>query len=109
MAAGAKIASESISNIRTVASLSMEMDQFAKYVKIIKINCFDFLGQEKYMIARFKMEMSNVQRLSQKKIVFRGLVNSFSQAVPLLAYAVALGYGGYMVANKEIEYKEIVR
>lgn len=61
------------------------------------------------MIERFQKEMSNVERLSHKKIIFRGLVNSFSQAVPLLAYAVALGYGGYMVANKQIEYKEIVR
>lgn len=61
------------------------------------------------MIKRFIEEMSSVERLSQKKIIFRGLVNSFSQAVPLLAYAVALGYGGYLVATKQIEYKEIVR
>lgn len=61
------------------------------------------------MIERFTEEMRGVERLSRKKIIFRGLVNSFSQAVPLLAYAVALGYGGYMVASKEIEYKEIVR
>lgn len=61
------------------------------------------------MIERFTTEMMSVKRLSRKKIIFRGLVNSFSQAVPLLAYAVALGYGGYMVGSKEIEYKEIVR
>lgn len=61
------------------------------------------------MIERFTREMANVERLSRKKIIFRGLVNSFSQAVPLLAYAVALGYGGYMVAKEEIAYKEIVR
>lgn len=78
-------------------------------------NCFHYLnnilisGQEKYMIERFTKEMISVQQLSRKKIIFRGLVNSFSQSVPLLAYAVALGYGGYMVASKEIEYKEIVR
>lgn len=61
------------------------------------------------MIARFSEEMQRVEKQSRKKIIFRGLVNSFSQAVPLLAYAVALGYGGYMVANDEIHYKEIVR
>lgn len=61
------------------------------------------------MIERFTTEMRNVEWLSRKKIIFRGVVNSFSQAVPLFAYAVALGYGGYMVARNEIEYKEIVR
>lgn len=61
------------------------------------------------MIERFTKEMDCVERLSRKKILFRGLVNSFSQAVPLLAYAVALGYGGYMVGSNEIAYKEIVR
>lgn len=61
------------------------------------------------MIQRFVNEMVRVERLGRKKIIFRGLVNSFSQAIPLLAYAIALCYGGFMVANDEIHYKEIVR
>lgn len=61
------------------------------------------------MIKRFIDEMDRVEKLAFKKIFFRGLVNSFSQAVPFLAYAVALTYGGFMVANGEIHYKNIVR
>lgn len=87
MATATKIASESITNIRTVASLR----------------------QEKFMIQRFIDEMVRVERLGRKKIIYRGLVNSFSQAIPLLAYGVALCYGGFMVAYGEVHYKEIVR
>ncbi|XP_055307776.1 multidrug resistance protein homolog 65-like [Sitodiplosis mosellana] len=87
IAAGTKIASESIMNIRTVASLR----------------------QEEQMINRFMGEMERVEKLAFKKIFFRGLVNSFSQAVPFLAYAVALCYGGHLVAYGEIHYKNIVR
>lgn len=61
------------------------------------------------MISRFVSEMERVERLALKKIYFRGFVNSFSTAVPCLAYAVALYYGGLMVANDEIHYKNIVR
>lgn len=61
------------------------------------------------MIVRFVSEMERVEQLAGKKIRYRGLVNSFSQAIPLLAYGIALCYGGFMVANNEIHYKDIVR
>lgn len=61
------------------------------------------------MIKRFIDEMERVEKLAFKMISFRGLVNSFSQAIPFLAYTVALCYGGFMVANGEIHYKNIVR
>lgn len=61
------------------------------------------------MIVRFVNEMQRAEHLSKKKIMYRGLVNSFSQAIPLLAYAVALTYGGHMVAYGEIHYKHVVR
>lgn len=109
MAAATKIASESITNIRTVASLSMNEFTFIPKSIGTKFECFAHLGQEKFMIQRFVDEMVRVEGLGRKKIIFRGLVNSFSQAIPLLAYAVALCYGGFMVANDEIHYKEIVR
>lgn len=53
--------------------------------------------------------MEHVERLACKKVRFRGLVNSFSQAIPFLAYAIAFYYGGLMVANDEIHYKDLVR
>lgn len=74
--------------------------------------CFwllDNVGQEKHMIARFAVEMERVEKVARRKIIFRGLVNSFSQAIPFLAYTAALCYGGFMVANDEIHYKYIIR
>lgn len=53
--------------------------------------------------------MENVQRISRKKIILRGLLNSTTQAIPGLAYGFALAYGGYMVANDEIHYKYVIR
>lgn len=108
MAAATKIASESITNIRTVASLSKNQSILFRIISEIISNITN-LGQEKFMIQRFVDEMVHVERLGRKKIIFRGLVNSFSQAIPLLAYTVALCYGGFMVAYGEIHYKDIVR
>lgn len=68
-----------------------------------------FLGQEKSTIARFTREMENVHRIARKKIVWRGLLNSTTQAIPGLAYGFALSYGGYMVANGEMHYKYVIR
>lgn len=113
IAAGTKIASESIMNIRTVASLRKNMFLFHFYDFFETSRLIDrFItstGQEKQMINRFMVEMERVEKLAFKKIFFRGLVNSFSQAVPFLAYTVALCYGGFMVAYGEIHYKNIVR
>lgn len=61
------------------------------------------------MIARFASEMDRAEKVARRKIIFRGLVNSFSQAIPALAYIAALCYGGFMVANGEIHYKYIIR
>lgn len=68
-----------------------------------------FLGQEKSTIARFTREMENVQRIARKKIIWRGLLNSTTQAIPGLAYGFALSYGGYMVADGEMHYKYVIR
>lgn len=61
------------------------------------------------MIERYTNEMTRVERLIRKKIVWRGLVNSVAQSIPFLAYAVALCYGGYLVAVKEIEFQNVIK
>lgn len=61
------------------------------------------------MIARFVNEMNKVEIIAHKKAIWRGLINSISQAIPFLLYAIALTYGGYLVANDELHYKNIVR
>lgn len=54
--------------------------------------------------------MENVQRIARKKIVWRGLLNSTTQAISFgLTYGFALSYGGYLVANGEIHYKQVIR
>lgn len=68
-----------------------------------------FSGQEKSTILRFTTEMENVQKISRKKIIWRGLLNSITQTIPGMAYGVALAYGGFMVAEKEIHYKYVMR
>lgn len=45
----------------------------------------------------------------KKKNVWRGLVNSLGQVVPLLGYAVALYYGGLLVAKGEMHFKDIIK
>lgn len=53
--------------------------------------------------------MKNVQRIARKKTMWRGLLNSITQIIPGVAYGVGLCYGGFMVANNEIEYQSIIK
>ena len=53
--------------------------------------------------------MENVQRIARKKTMWRGLLNSITQVIPGVAYGVALCYGGFMVANDELHYKNVIR
>lgn len=61
------------------------------------------------MIERFMDEMFRVEKLIQKKIVWRGLVNSFAQTAPMLAYAYALYYGSHLIASKELHFKNVIK
>lgn len=66
-------------------------------------------GQEKHMIERYTNEMTNVETLIRKKIVWRGLVNSFAQTAPLIAYAYAFYYGSHLIASKELHFKNVIK
>lgn len=74
------------------------------YIEIIA-----HLGQEKYMIARYVNEINQVQSVVSKKIVWRGFVNSLAQSIPFFAYAVALYYGGLLIADGEIHFKNVIK
>ncbi|KAK8735750.1 hypothetical protein OTU49_005300 [Cherax quadricarinatus] len=82
-----KIAIESITNIRTVASLHKEQ-HFAK----------------KYSTALYKPHKDAL-----KKSHLRGAAFGFAQAIPFYAYAVAMFYGGYLVNIKEISYENVFK
>lgn len=40
---------------------------------------------------------------------FRGLVNSTGMSIPFFGYALALYYGGMMVANEGVHFKDIIK
>lgn len=61
------------------------------------------------MIDRFTIEMSKVELIAKRKMIWRGLINSTTQAIPILAYGVALYYGGILVSRGEIYYKSVIR
>lgn len=83
----AKIATESISNIRTVASLR----------------------QEPHIIARYCNQIAIVEKTIRRKLSLRGLVNSTGQSIPFFGYSLALYYGGMLVANEGIHFKNIIK
>lgn len=104
---GMKIASEAITNIRTVASLSK--CRGCSFTQSISHAFYKFIGQEQSMIERFTNEMEKVRKISRKKVAWRGVLNSIMQVIPGLAYGFGLSYGGYLVVNREIEYKNVIR
>lgn len=61
------------------------------------------------MIIRYVNEMKKVESIIRKKIIWRGLVNSTAQAIPFFAYAVALCYGGFLIAAGEIHFKNVIK
>ena len=61
------------------------------------------------MIERYVTEMTEVSTLIRKKIVWRGLVSASSESISILGYALALCYGGFLVANGEIHFKNIIK
>lgn len=61
------------------------------------------------MAKRFLIEMSKVEVLASKKAACRGVINSFSQSIPLFVYSIALTYAGFMVANEQIYFKNVIR
>lgn len=82
-----QIATEAITNIRTVGGLR----------------------REDYMIKKYNEEIRKVEDLIRQKVRWRGLINSSGQAFMFFAYAVALCYGGVMVSREEIPFQDIIK
>lgn len=61
------------------------------------------------MIERYVGEISKVESIIRKKIIWRGTVNSTAQSIPFFGYAVALCYGGFLVANGEMHFKNVIK
>lgn len=103
-----KVATEAISNIRTVASLRKYIKQ---YIYILRFHQFGatFSGQEPHIFTRYCTEISRLEKTILKKMSLRGLVNSTGQSIPFFGYALALYYGGMMVANEGVHFKNIIK
>lgn len=61
------------------------------------------------MIERYVAEMTKVSSVIRKKIIWRGLVNSSAQSIPFFGYAIALCYGGFLIADGEIHFKNVIK
>ncbi|XP_038117776.1 multidrug resistance protein homolog 49 [Culex quinquefasciatus] len=82
-----KLAVEAISNIRTVASL----------------------GQEPHVLERYYKEMEKVDVACRKKTRLRGTVFALGQIMPFMGYGLALFYGGKLVSEKDLDYKDVIK
>jgi len=82
-----RIATESITNIRTVAGLRREADVIREYTE----------------------EIQRVEVLIRQKLRWRGVLNSTMQASAFFAYAVALCYGGVLVSEGQLPFQDIIK
>ncbi|XP_033149531.1 LOW QUALITY PROTEIN: multidrug resistance protein homolog 65 [Drosophila busckii] len=82
-----RIATESISNVRTIAGLRREADVIRQYTEEIK----------------------RVEVLIKQKLRWRGILNSTMQASAFFGYAVALCYGGVLVSEGQVPFQDIIK
>ncbi|XP_072037231.1 ATP-dependent translocase ABCB1-like [Amphiura filiformis] len=80
-----KLVLESIENIRTVVSLTREKDIYSNFRSILK---------DPYM-------------RSQRNSIIAGVTFAFAQVVIYFAYASVFRLGGYLVANRLMEFENI--
>lgn len=106
-----KIATEAVTHIRTVASLSMSLNNITIYQnwmkKDKKIQWVS--GQEKFMIERYINEMMRIEKLIRNKIFWRGLANSLAQYLPAFAFGGMIYYASFLIAAKEIHFKNVIK
>ncbi|XP_060651912.1 multidrug resistance protein homolog 65 [Drosophila nasuta] len=82
-----RIATESVTNVRTIAGLRREADVIKQYTE----------------------EIQRVEILIRQKLRWRGVLNSTMQASAFFAYAVALCYGGVLVSWGEVPFQDIIK
>ncbi|CAK9804633.1 Multidrug resistance protein homolog 49 [Anthophora quadrimaculata] len=87
MEAATRIATEAISNIRTVASL----------------------GKEEAFLQRYCVELDHVAKATRIRNRLRGLVFSCGQTTPFFGYALSLYYGGALVATEGLSYQDVIK
>ncbi|XP_063831950.1 multidrug resistance protein homolog 49 [Ostrinia nubilalis] len=81
------IATEAITNIRTVSA---------------------FCG-EQGVLERYHKAGLAARKTARSSLRWRGCVFSFGQTAPVAGYALSLWYGGVLVANREVPYKDVIK
>lgn len=61
------------------------------------------------MIDRYVEEVEKAEQMIKKTLLLRGLVNSTPPSIPFFIYAAGLCYGGILVSNGEIHYKNVIK
>lgn len=60
------------------------------------------------MIERHVSQMTNVISMSRKRIVWHEFIFSASQAIRYFGLAVTIYYGGILIANCELDVKNLI-
>ena len=49
------------------------------------------------------------QLAARRSVRWRGAVFAFGQTAPVAGYALSLWYGGVLVADREVPYKDVIK
>nr|QFU47755.1 P-glycoprotein [Palaemon carinicauda] len=82
-----KLAIDSITNIRTVASLH----------------------KEEHFSSEYSLALLKPHREALKKSHLRGATFGFAQSMPFYAYGAMMFYGGYLISVDEIDYERVFK
>lgn len=67
------------------------------------------IGGEEEVLRRYHEAFVGGRVAARKSLRFRGSVFAFGQTAPVAGYAISLWYGGVLVANQEIPYKNVIK
>lgn len=67
------------------------------------------LRREATLIEEYDREVDRYQKQIKKRLRYRGLVNSLGMAIMFFGYALTLTYGGYMCANGELNFTDVMK
>lgn len=58
---------------------------------------------------RYRDAGMDARTSARKSIRWRGCVFAFGQTAPVAGYALSLWYGGVLVADKDVHYKNVIK
>ena len=100
----AHLAIEAISNIRTVVGLQCETMFSERYEEELngKSSLVEVVIANGFHSNNFAASTSKTSKQSH----MRGFIFGFAQAIPQFAYGLTMWYGGYLVENDGLEFKD---